>query len=270
MSNFWQRLLTGILFVSILISAIIYGPLLSQVLFLWIALFSLAEFYKLFKNTPYNANATLGIVIGCICYIVITGIAADILDTKWIYILIPISSIIFFAELFRKKDQPFLNIALTLTGILYVIVPFALLNMIGIMNHEYHYKILLGYFFLLWTGDIMAYIFGRWLGKHRLFERISPKKSWEGSIGGMLSAVGMAFLIAQFFTELSTIDWVVITIIIVITGTLGDLTESLLKRSLSIKDSGNILPGHGGLLDRFDALLLSVPFVLMYLKWISN
>ena len=111
----------------------------------------------------------------------------------------------------------------------------------------------------------MAYIFGRWLGKHRLFERISPKKSWEGSAGGMLSAMGMAFVLAQFFTELATIDWIVITVIIVVTGTLGDLVESMLKRSLNVKDSGTLLPGHGGLLDRFDALFLSVPFVLLYL-----
>ena len=112
---------------------------------------------------------------------------------------------------------------------------------------------------------IMAYIFGRWLGKHRLFERISPKKSWEGSIGGTVFAIGMAYVIAQFFTELSPIDWMIITFIIVVTGTLGDLTESMLKRSVNVKDSGTLLPGHGGLLDRFDALLLSVPFVLMYL-----
>ena len=158
-----------------------------------------------------------------------------------------------------------MNIALTLAGIIYAVIPLALLNFICVIDHQYHYKILLGYFFVLWTHDIMAYIFGRWIGKHRLFERISPKKSWEGSIGGMLSAMGMAFALAQFFTELTTVDWIIITGIIVITGTLGDLVESMLKRSLNVKDSGTILPGHGGLLDRFDALFLSVPFVLVYL-----
>ncbi len=265
MSNFWQRLITGTLFVSILISAIIFGPLSAQILFLWIALFSLAEFYRIFNTTTTKPNTFLGLIVGCVTYLLVSALAADFIAAKYLFVLLPLFSILFFAELYRKKEQPFANIALTLTGILYVVVPFSLLNVITIIDHQYHYKILLGYFFILWTSDIMAYIFGMWLGKHRLFERISPKKSWEGSIGGALSAVGMAVVIAQFFTELSTIDWIVITIIIVITGTLGDLTESMLKRSLNIKDSGNILPGHGGLLDRFDALLLSVPFVLFYL-----
>ncbi len=265
MSNFWQRLITGTLFVAVLMAAIIYGPLASQVLFLWIALFSLAEFYSLFKNTAHSPNTVVGIIVGCISYCVITGIAADLIPAKWIYILLPFFALIFIAELYRKQEQPFVNIALTIAGIIFAAIPFALLNIIAIIDHQYHYKILLGYFFVLWTHDIMAYIFGRWLGKHRLFERISPKKSWEGSIGGTLFAIGMAYVIAQFFTELSAMDWMVVTFIIVVTGTVGDLTESMLKRSVNVKDSGTILPGHGGLLDRFDALLLSVPFVLMYL-----
>ena len=265
MSNFWQRLITGTLFVAVLITAIIYGPLASQLLFLWIALFSLSEFYKLFKNTVYKPNYVLGLIVGCCFYFVITANATDLLSNKWLYVLIPLATMPFFAELYRKQDQPFQNIALTIIGIFYTVVPFALLNSIATINHQYHSTILLGYFFLLWTHDIMAYIFGRWLGKHRLFERISPKKSWEGSIGGIIFAMIMAVIIAQFFTELSVVDWIVMAVIIVITGTLGDLVESMLKRSLNVKDSGNLLPGHGGLLDRFDALLLSIPFVLVYL-----
>ena len=246
-------------------SAIIYGPFLSQVLFLLIAVFSLAEFYKLFNNTSANPNTTMGLVAGCLCYIVLTGISAGILQSKWIYLLMPALCILFIAELFRKKEQPFLNIAYSLTGIVYTVIPLSLLNFIPLIDDQYHYKILLGYFFLLWTYDTFAYVFGVLLGKHRMFERISPKKSWEGGIGGLISTIAMAFLLSRFFTELTSINWMVIAIIIAVTGTLGDLTESMLKRSLNIKDTGTILPGHGGLLDRFDALFLSVPFVLMYL-----
>jgi phosphatidate cytidylyltransferase len=123
----------------------------------------------------------------------------------------------------------------------------------------------MGFFFILWANDSFAYLTGVSIGKHRLFERISPKKSWEGSIGGFVSGLLTAWVISIFFKEFDLINWIVIAAIIMIFGTFGDLVESLFKRSLKVKDSGNILPGHGGLLDRFDAVFLAAPAVFVYL-----
>ena len=114
----------------------------------------------------------------------------------------------------------------------------------------------------------MAYLGGWAFGRHRLFERISPKKSWEGSIIGGLFALGMGWFLSIYFKELSSIQWVIMAAIVVVTGTFGDLAESLLKRSVDVKDSGRMLPGHGGFLDRFDSLLISAPCVLAYINYI--
>jgi phosphatidate cytidylyltransferase len=127
-------------------------------------------------------------------------------------------------------------------------------------------NILVGFFIILWIYDSGAYVFGVSFGKHRLFERISPKKSWEGFIGGSIVAISAANVISVFFTELRLFDWLIISAIIIVFGTFGDLVESLLKRELNIKDSGNILPGHGGILDRFDGIFLSVPIIFAYLQ----
>lgn len=148
-------------------------------------------------------------------------------------------------------------------------LPFGLLSEIASFRDAYNPGILLGYFVLIWTSDTFAYLIGRKIGKNRLFERISPKKSWEGSAGGAVAAIAMAMLLSRIYPDIEVWIWMVMSSIIVITGTLGDLTESLLKRSLNVKDSGNILPGHGGLLDRFDAILLSAPFVWAFLSLLS-
>jgi phosphatidate cytidylyltransferase len=130
----------------------------------------------------------------------------------------------------------------------------------------YSYQIILGFFILLWTNDTGAYLSGKYFGKHKLFERISPKKTWEGSIGGGILTLAFAYVLSIYFTNLNITNWLIIGVLIAVFGGLGDLVESMLKRSLGIKDSGKLLPGHGGILDRFDGLLLSVPFVYGYLQ----
>jgi len=145
-------------------------------------------------------------------------------------------------------------------------MPFALLNIATFEEGFYNYEIILGSLLILWASDTGAYAAGTLFGKHRLFERISPKKSWEGFWGGAALATAMTYGLSLFFTTLSVTDWIVIDVIIVIGGTYGDLVESLLKRSIEIKDSGDSLPGHGGFLDRFDGLLISAPFIVAYLE----
>ena len=123
-----------------------------------------------------------------------------------------------------------------------------------------------GFFILLWANDTFAYLTGIIFGKHRLFERISPKKSWEGFFGGLVGTVVLSFLVAKLFPVLPFYHWMAVAALIVVFGVYGDLIESLLKRNLKIKDSGHFLPGHGGILDRFDSVLLAAPMVYFYLK----
>lgn len=138
-----------------------------------------------------------------------------------------------------------------------------------IPGHEtYTTAILIGLFVLVWSSDVFAYLIGSMFGKHRLFERVSPKKSWEGSIGGLAFAILAAYILSLFYTELSIINWIIMAVIVVITGTLGDLSASLLKRIAGVKDTGTLLPGHGGVLDRFDAVLFAAPFVFVYINFI--
>lgn len=270
MSNFWQRTITGIFFIGSIIWSILEGPVLFQAVFLLVSMLSLIEFYRLTtKKDEIEPNRILGLLSGLFLYVVVSFDAILLEPLRWQQLVYPLFGSIFFAELYRKKKQPFHNIAYTLTGVLYTALPFGLLSEIASFRHTYNPGLLIGYFVLIWTSDTFAYLVGRKLGKNKLFERISPKKSWEGSAGGALAAIAMSWLLSTIYTGIELWIWITMAAIIVVTGTLGDLTESLLKRSLGVKDSGNILPGHGGLLDRFDAVLLSAPFVWAFLSLLS-
>ena len=169
------------------------------------------------------------------------------------------------SELYLKKANPMLNWAYSMLSQLYIGLPFALLNVLAFHNDpeyssvSYNPILPLSIFIFLWLSDTGAYCVGSLIGKHRLFERISPKKSWEGSIGGGVVAIGASFILAHYFTIMSMWEWAGLALVVVIFGTWGDLTESLLKRQLHVKDSGTILPGHGGMLDRFDSALMAIP-----------
>ncbi|MCO6499766.1 MAG: phosphatidate cytidylyltransferase [Vicingus serpentipes] len=269
------RTITGFLFVISIVAAIYYGPYSSALLFLIIILLGVDEFYNLVKKSNHiqPINYWGGITALILMGTLITA-AQNNINFKWI--LIPVSMLFFtfIIELFRKKEHPFLNIAYTLLGILYVVIPFAMLYHLGYYNNpifssQFSYQLIIGFFILLWANDTGAYLAGKFLGKHKLFERISPKKTWEGSIGGAILSIALSILIAQYYTNINITEWVIVSIIIVVFGGIGDLVESMLKRSLGIKDSGKLLPGHGGILDRFDGLLIAAPFVYCYLQLIQ-
>ena len=174
-------------------------------------------------------------------------------------------------ELYLKKKNPTGNWAYSMLSQLYVALPFALLNVLAFQNSSetgsvtYNPILPLSIFVFIWLSDTGAYCVGSLIGKNRLFERISPKKSWEGSIGGGIFSIASSLGFAHFFPFMSEWQWVGLAIVVVIFGTWGDLTESLMKRQLGIKDSGNILPGHGGMLDRFDSALMAIPAAVVYL-----
>lgn len=269
------RAITGFLFVAAIVAAIYFGTYSAAFLFIVIVLLGVDEFYTMLKgNKTVQPLKVWGDLTGLVLISILIPIAQQVISPKLVMIPLAMLFFTFIIELYRKKETPFLNIAFTLLGILYVVIPFAMLYHLGYYNaysfgDEFSYQLILGFFFILWMNDTGAYLAGKFFGKHKLFERISPKKTWEGSVGGGVFSIGLAILIAQFFTNIELIDWIIISIIIVVFGGIGDLVESMLKRSLGIKDSGKILPGHGGILDRFDGLLISAPFVYCYLQLIS-
>lgn len=269
MNNFLQRILTGTVFVGVILASIWWGPLYFQYLFLLVAILALDEFYRLTTTENEQPNRIGGIIAGVLCYLLLSFTASGDIPVRLLTLIFPILVLLFFAELYRKKTFPFRNISLTVTGILYTTLPLALLTHIAFTDLYYNRALLIGYFVILWSSDSFAYVHGNLFGRSKLFERISPKKSWEGSILGGLSTLGVAWGFSVFNPEIPLVQWMIMAVLICITGTLGDLTESLLKRSLGVKDSGNLLPGHGGILDRFDALFLSIPFVWAFFQIFS-
>ncbi|MCD4773914.1 MAG: phosphatidate cytidylyltransferase [Bacteroidales bacterium] len=269
MKNLITRTITGAFFVTFVIGSIIWNKWIFAALFLIFSMLGLWEFFKIFgKNIQSGIHKYFGLLAGAFLFSSITLCAFGVWDIKFLLVNIPLLIIVFIIELFSTNKHPFINISLVITGIFYIVLPFSLLIFFfnpGFVTGVEESTFLLGFFILIWSNDTFAYLCGSILGKHKLFERISPKKTWEGSIGGAVLTVFVGFILSKYFVNINVIDWIIISIIIVITATIGDLIESMLKRSLKIKDTGNILPGHGGVLDRFDAVFVSAPFVLLYL-----
>ena len=250
-----------------IIFGVVYSELTYFVIFFTICLFSLIEFYDLSGLDGLKPQKVFGIICGILVFSISFFIERKDIPSKFYFLIFPLFSCVYIIKLYKKLERkPFTNIAFTFLGIFYVAVPFALLNAAAFENGIYNFEIIVGCLFILWASDTGAYFAGTYFGKRKLFERISPKKSWEGAIGGALLATLFAVGISYYFHTLAFWQWMVIDIIIIIGGIYGDLVESLLKRSIEIKDSGDSLPGHGGFLDRFDGLLISAPFIVAFLE----
>lgn len=266
-NNLTQRTITGLSGAAAIITGICYSEWTYFAIFFIVCLFSLLEFYKLAGLDGLVPQKTFGTICGVFVYGLSFFMEQYQLPSKYYIVIFPLVSFVYMIKLYKKFERkPFTNIAFTFLGIFYVAVPFSLLNIAVFENGIYNYQIIFGCLFILWASDTGAYFAGTFLGKRKLFERISPKKSWEGFIGGALLALVFAYGLAQFFETLSLAQWMIVGVIIIIGGTFGDLVESLLKRSIEIKDSSNSIPGHGGFLDRFDGLLISAPFIVAYLE----
>lgn len=263
-SNFKQRVITGLIGTSIFVFGVCFNEYSYFLITFLLLNLCVWEFLDLVKKIAQPSRFLTMFLANSLLFLSY-GISRNSLPTKYLAVLIVLFCTVFFLELFRKKEVPFINIAFTFLSIIYIAIPVSLIHFTTFVNGEYHYEIMLGIILLLWTSDSFAYFTGRLVGKTKLFERISPKKTWEGSLGSLVFAVGMAFGLNKFFPIFELQQWIIMAVIIVICGGLGDLVESLLKRSFDIKDSGTILPGHGGFLDRFDGLFLSIPFITTYL-----
>lgn len=270
LSNLQQRVVAALAGVAIILSAILYSDWTFLVLFCIIGALTQMEFYRLLGLDGNQPLIYYGTACGIFINVITFLIEKEVIGFRNYFLISPLVTIIFFIKLYKKKDlKPFMNIAFTFLGIIYVAIPFSLLNVLALRGGVYNYETVLGSLFLLWATDVGAYFAGTYFGKRKLFERVSPKKSWEGAVGGALFAAIIAFVLGLYFKSHLPWEWYCIGALIVVAGTLGDLVESLFKRSIAIKDSGSSIPGHGGFLDRFDGLLLSAPFIVTFVKLFS-
>ncbi len=272
MKNLLTRSVTGIVFVIIVLGSLLLGQFTFAIVFLAVLLGGLAEFYSFFKNGSYKPNKPIGYFAGFTIFSLSFLASSGYFSTKWLYALFPILVLIFIVELFSKKASPVENLGINFFAIGYIALPISLINLLIFPAFEdipqYTPDILIAVLAIIWVYDSAAYLFGVSFGRHRLFERISPKKSWEGAIGGTIVALAASYVVFLFIPEISFVNWLALSALIVVSATLGDLAESMIKRSFGIKDSSNLFPGHGGILDRFDSLLFAVPFIVLYLKLI--
>ncbi|WP_255594464.1 phosphatidate cytidylyltransferase [Pontibacter sp. HSC-14F20] len=266
LSNLQQRLIVGVLGAALFIGGIIFSEWTFFILFLGLTVLGTLEFYRLAGTAGIKANKVYGTLLAAAIFISVFLIDKAYMPVEVLYLFLPALFLIFVLELYRKESQPFTNIAFTILGVLYIAVPFSLLQLLGYLQGEYRWQPILGLLLLIWSADTGAYIAGKNFGRNKLFERISPGKTWEGWAGGVILTIIVSWVLSMFFLDLELYQWIGIAIIVSVFGVLGDLVESLLKRSLGVKDSGTLLPGHGGILDRFDSLVLAVPFIVAFLK----
>ncbi|MDR2359053.1 MAG: phosphatidate cytidylyltransferase [Prevotellaceae bacterium] len=267
MKNLLTRTASGIVFIGIMVGCLLGGDIPYVCLMLFLLVGMLSEFYELTIGKGKWLQKTTGILFGASMwaasfflfknrspYFDAKGfIALTMLCFFVLWLVLPV------VQLFRKEEKPFLITAYVLSGVLYIAVPLSLVNFLGATDRP----VLLGLFIILWSNDVGAYVFGMLFGqkgKHKLCPSISPKKSWEGLVGGVLVALASGYALMSLgllpFGIFSTLS---ISLLLAVSGVFGDLIESMLKRSAGVKDSGKLIPGHGGLLDRFDAALLALP-----------
>lgn len=274
MSTFITRTITGILFVLVLVGCIVYSPVSFTLLFGIITGLTVWEFStNVNQHDGAAVNRLINSVAATYLFFAFAGFAGDFAPSKAFipYLLSLVYLLI--SELYAKQPNPLKNWAYAFASQIYIALPFSLLNVLAFRydamtnTTQYVWIFPLSIFIFLWTSDAGAYLVGSLLHKRfpaRLFERISPNKSWVGSIGGGVVTLLAAAILAHFFPEMTLPHWLGLGAVVCIFGTWGDLIESLLKRQLGIKDSGNLLPGHGGMLDRFDSSLLAIPAAVLY------
>ncbi|NBC07125.1 MAG: phosphatidate cytidylyltransferase [Bacteroidetes bacterium] len=277
MSGLLQRATTGFFFIAIITLCIYLGPTTFVLLFTVITWLCLREFLGLVLSRTHRRDIIrriLGVGMGMVPFFLATILQLQLVSNRSSFIAI--AAILFFPfifssfiyELYTKSNRPFSNVAFIVLAMIYIGVPFGLLTFVAFDEGQYYPNLVFALLAMNWMNDSGAYLVGSRIGKTPLFPSISPKKTWEGSLGGMATTLILSLGICFWIGELRLADWVVLSVIVVVFGSLGDLVESMLKRSVKIKDSGTLLPGHGGMLDRFDAFIFMLPFATAYILWI--
>lgn len=266
MKEFGRRALTAVFFVAVVLGCTLLSPYSQGFLFLTIVFAGVQEYYQMSEKRGLEPMKWAGMALAGFLYfstfLFVNGMHWS--GLIWLNLLLPF--VFFIRMIFDHRQNAFTDLGDTLAGIVYGAIPISLLNflpgMAGLPSFSPY--LILGIFFIIWANDTFAYITGKLIGKNKLYEKVSPGKTWEGTAGGFIFAIATALLYSRFYTELPMMDWIFLGGIISITGTLGDLVESKIKRLSGVKDSGKILPGHGGILDRFDAFIFCIPFVALY------
>jgi phosphatidate cytidylyltransferase len=277
MKNLLTRTVSGLVFLGIMVGCLLGGAIPYACLMLFLVGGMLYEFYGLTIGKGKWLQKIIGTLFGASLWAASFFLFKDMSIRTDAMGFVEIAMLCFLAlwlvlpivQLYRKDEKPFLVIAYVLSGVLYIAVPLALFNILGVSNRP----VLLGLFIILWSSDVGAYVFGMLFGqkgKHKLFPSVSPKKSWEGFIGGLLIALATGCVLwSAGMLPYGLIHVLAISLLIAVFGMFGDLVESMLKRSVGVKDSGHIMPGHGGLLDRFDAALFALPVAIFYITLFS-
>ena len=280
MKNFIIRTITGAIFVAAIVASFL-RPEAMVLLFSIVTGMTIWEFAGLVNERPgVTINRFICTVAGVYFFYAMTYFCSDLYGgvAKSVVFIPYLVTVVYLliSELYAKQEEPINNWAYTMLSQMYIALPFSLLNVLAFTatpNGQISFNTLLplSIFVFLWVNDTGAYCVGSLLGRHKLFPRISPGKSWEGCIGGAVFVLVVAYIISYYIDNgiLSTLQWLGLGLVVVVFGTWGDLVESLFKRTLGIKDSGNILPGHGGMLDRFDSSLLAIPAAVVYLYTLS-
>lgn len=257
----------------VMLASVVLGPLVFSVFYLLLAVACLFEFYSVLsgdgsgQTAAYLPHKWAGIILGSLGLVLLILMQLGYFPFKWSALLYLIVPALLIRQLYLSDPAPFGRIAGTILGFVYVLLPFYCFFLLGFVQGTFNGLLPLGFLLILWANDTGAYLIGKSFGRHKLYERISPKKTWEGFVGGLLAAVMVGIILFNQTEGLLPLwQWLIVAGLIAGIGTLGDLVESLLKRSLDVKDSGSLLPGHGGLLDRFDGLLLAAPIVYLFLS----
>lgn len=282
LTNMTVRAFTGVLFVTIMVTCF-FQPVAMVFLFALITCLSLWEYSGLVNNIEdVTINRFISTVAGVYLFLAISAVNSGFVQSNAVFMPYLLTIIyLFVSELYTKNKNAVHDLSYTMLGQMYVALPLSMINVLAFRtatdgNIHFYYLLPLSVFIFLWTNDTGAYCVGSLFGKHKLFPRISPAKSWEGSIGGGILVLVAAFLVSLLdqnhgnLSGLNTLQWLGLGLVVTIFGTWGDLVESLIKRTLGIKDSGTILPGHGGMLDRFDSSLLAIPASAVYIYTIQT
>ena len=271
MGKLMQRALSGIVFVSVLIFSILYSKISFISLFFILMLICIFEFKRMIK-----LKSIFPYLIGTLAFVFGNILNVEDVPSKQIFqyagvALFLVIFITFASILFAKKEEVISHLGKIFLTVIYIVIPFTLIVQIPFLNSTFNYvnSTILGVFILIWTSDTFAFIIGKNFGKHKLLERISPNKTIEGFFGGLVFTFIVSFILANQFTTLSLVQWLVIAGIVSVFGVLGDLIESMFKRQAGVKDSSNFIPGHGGFLDRFDSVIFAAPFIFIYLQLVQ-
>lgn len=277
MKGLLKRAMTAVIFVIIMLGGLFGGHYSFVALFTLITGLCLWEYLSLVLDNARRNDSVrkiLGLGMGMTPFLLASVLQLNLVSDRENFIAFatilfaPFVFLFFVYELYTRSEKPFTNLGYLVLGVFYIGIPFALLDFVAFSGEYFYATTVLGLLVLTWTNDTMAYVIGSQIGKTPLFPRISPKKTWEGTLGGAVVSFIVAYILSLYVSDLSLIDWLVLAFIISIFGSLGDLVESMLKRSHQIKDSGSLLPGHGGFLDRFDGFIFMLPYAAAYLLWV--